>query len=129
MEPRSENKEADLEGVAEVSPSLRDINGRDETFFYLIKNKREIILSFLVIQILYNIVAPWSWWLGLSLQESESEEDQWIWASDDAALGFSFWAEGEVILDFKPLVTKILSVIFRAPAAMGKTVQSWAKWE
>ena len=81
-------------------------------------------------QILYNIVAPgWSWWLGLSFQESESDEEQWLWASDDATLGDSFWAEGEVILYFKPLVTKILSVIFRATATMGKTVQSWAKWE
>ena len=100
MEPRSENKEADLEGVAEVSPSLRDINGRDETFFYLIKNKREIILSFLVIQILYNIVAPWSWWLGLSLQESESEGDQWLWSSDNGTLDKQFWADGEVMLDW-----------------------------
>jgi len=62
VEPRSVNKEADLEEVAEI---------------------------------LYNIVAPWSWWLGLSLQESESEEDQWLWASDNSTLDTPFWADGE----------------------------------
>merc|ERR1712130_19019 len=48
-----------------------------------------------VAEILYNIVAPWSWWLGLSLQESESGEDQWLWSSDNNPLDKPFWAEGE----------------------------------
>ena len=83
MEPRSENSEADLEGVAEV------------------KISRYFSLEQFLGQILYNIVAPWSWWLGLSLQESESEEDQWLWGSDNSTLdtNTSYWADGEVIMD------------------------------
>merc|ERR1711971_382592 len=50
-----------------------------------------------VAEILYNIVAPWSWWLGLSLQESESGVEQWLWGSDNSTLdtNTTYWADGE----------------------------------
>ena len=41
----------------------------------------------------------WSWWLGLSFRESESEdEEQWLWTSDDGVLNpnMTYWGSGEV---------------------------------
>ena len=101
------NSEADLEGVAEV------------------KISRYFSLEQFLGQILYNIVAPWSWWLGLSLQESESEEDQWLWGSDNSTLdtNTTYWADGEVIMDIgcfeEP--TEDVCYLFQGSGDNGKT--------
>jgi len=51
-----------------------------------------------IAEILYNVGFAWSWWLGLSFRESESEDgEQWLWTSDDGVLNpnITYWGSGE----------------------------------
>jgi len=50
-----------------------------------------------IAEILYNVGFAWSWWLGLSFRESESEDgEQWLWTSDDRVPDITYWGTGEV---------------------------------
>ena len=84
----------------------------------------------------------WSWWLGLSFRESESEDgEEWLWTSDDRVLNpdMAFWGSGEVTKnkklpkqnDFRNICQPIqlLKIGNRAMVQMGVAVQFLPNWE
>ena len=95
-----------------------------------------------ILQILYNVGFAWSWWLGLSFRESESEHGgQWLWTSDDGVLNpnMTYWGSGEVtnkkidflehMLSWQCQPIHLLNDDNRAMAQMGAAVQFWPNWE
>ena len=97
-------------------------------------------------QILYNVGFAWSWWLGLSFRESESEDgEQWLWTSDDRVLNpnITYWGSGEVtnkkiakakgFLEHMPSwhcqPIHLLEIGNRAMVQLGAAVQFWPNWE
>ena len=98
VEPRSENREKHLKDIAEVSnPYTVFTNCFLSEPSPFITSHYWVLNS--ILQILYNVGFAWSWWLGLSFRESESEDgEQWLWTSDDGVLNpnITYWGSGEV---------------------------------
>jgi len=80
--------------IKEAEAACLDVGG------YLVEPRSENREKHLqdIAEILYNVGFAWSWWLGLSFRESESEEgEQWLWTSDDGVLypDITYWGSGE----------------------------------
>ena len=77
----------------------------------------------------------WSWWLGLSFRESESEDgEQWLWTSDDRVLNpnITYWGSGEVTnkkLPKQKVFWNICQVDIANPFTYLRLVTGqWYKW-